>query len=288
MYYRSSIINIKNIHDYKMNDDVKESLKDVYWRIESNNYEDVIAEVEGHTIKSVSIRWRNLNHPLAQYIHFTSNASEEMLSSMINIQKPYDRIIFSCWENEIEKIKLLQTFPFELFRKTYMEKVKINTLLKKMHVTAAHETVLSLKQVLTQRLLEEQLFKLLKHSYEQTHLHNPAQREDWRTWKEKLLADNPDLEMSHIVIENNYVTAYIFVHRINDVHYEIGWVGQQGNVSLLPILKKQLLALQNKGVQSVEFEIDTTDYNAWQFADVLDLTSKISWHSYVFKNSNNA
>lgn len=46
-----------------------------------------------------------------------------------------------------------------------------------------------------------------------------------------------------------------------------------------------LIGLQNKGITSVEFEVDTTDYNAWQFADLLDLKSKIGWYSYILKNS---
>ena len=139
--------------------------------------------------------------------------------------------------------------------------------------------------MLIQPSLEEQLFKLLKYCYEQTHLHNPAQAEDWLAWKGKLLEDNPDLELSYIAIENNRVTAYIFIHPVDEEHYEIGWVGREGNVNLLPILKKQLIGLQNKGITSIEFEVDTTDYNAWQFADLLDLKSKIGWYSYIFKNS---
>lgn len=281
----SSIINLEHIHKYKIHEQLKKSLKDVYWRIESNHYHDLIAEIEGQIIKSIGVSWGNPNHPLAKYIHFFSNATEELLNKMLTIQAPYDRIVFSCWENEAEKMKLLQPFPFQLFRKTYMEKYEINTLLEKLDDITVPQTFLSLKQVLTQPSLEEELFKLLKHSYEQTHLHNPAQTEDWLTWKEKLLEDNPDLELSYIAIENNRVAAYIFVHPVDEEHYEIGWVGQQGNVNLLPILKKQLICLQNKGITSVEFEVDTTDYNAWQFADLLDLKSKISWYSYIFKNS---
>lgn len=285
MYNSSSIMKIKNLNEYKINEQIKESLKDVYWRIEFNHYHDLIAEIEGQTIKSIGVCWGNPNHPLAKYIHFSSNATQEMLKKMLIVQAPYDRIIFSCWENDSEKIKLLQQFPFQLFRKTYMEKYEISILLEKLNDLTVPLTLLSLKQVLTQPSLEEQLFKLLKYSYEQTHLHNPAQIEDWLIWKEKLLEDNSDLELSCIAIENNRVTAYIFVHPIDEEQYEIGWVGQQGNVNLLPILKKMLIGLQNKGITSVEFEVDTTDYNAWQFADLLDLKSKIGWYSYILKNS---
>lgn len=54
-----------------------------------------------------------------------------MLKKMLVLQAPHDRIVFSCWENELEKIKLLQRFQFQLFRKTYMEKYEVSALLKK-------------------------------------------------------------------------------------------------------------------------------------------------------------
>lgn len=208
-----------------------------------------------------------------------------MLKKMLVLQAPHDRIVFSCWENELEKIKLLQRFQFQLFRKTYMEKYEVSALFKKLSEITLPQVLLSLEQVLTQPSLEGELFESLKHSYEQTHLHNPAKIEDWLIWKDKLLNDNPDLELSYIAIVNNRVNASIFLHPIDEEHYEIGWVGQQSNTNLLPILKKQLIELQDKGIKSVEFEVDTTDYNAWQFANLLNLNSKIDWHSYIFKNS---
>lgn len=52
---------------------------------------------------------------------------------MLIVQAPYDRIIFSCWENNSEKIKLLHQFPFQLFRKTYMENYEISILLEKLN-----------------------------------------------------------------------------------------------------------------------------------------------------------
>ena len=283
MYNSSSIIKIKNMNEYEINEQIKESLKNVYWRIQSNHYVDLIAEMENQAIISIGLSWGNPNHPFAKYIHVSSKATKEILEKMLVLQEAQDRIVFSCWENEVEKIKLLQHFQFQLFRKTYMEKYEISALLEKLGEITMPPVLLSLKQVLTQPSLEQELFKLLKHSYEQTHLHNPAKTENWLIWKEKLLNDNPDLELSYIAIQNNHVAAYIFVHPVDEDHYEIGWVGQQGNANLLPILKKQLIELQDKGIKSVDFEVDTTDYNAWQFANLLDLNSKISWHSFILE-----
>lgn len=94
-----------------------------------------------------------------------------------------------------------------------------------------------LEQVLRQLPLKEELFEFLKHSYEQTHLHNPAKEEHWKTWKDKLLDDAPDLQLSYMKMENNHVIAFIFLHPVDGEYYEIRWVSQQGNTNLLPILK---------------------------------------------------
>jgi len=52
------------------------------------------------------------------------------------------------------------------------------------------------------------------------------------------------------------------------------------STNLLPILKQQLIQLQRQGVKTVEFEIDTTNHMAWQFAALLQLEKKKSWNSY--------
>lgn len=117
MYNRSSIIKIENINEYKINEQIKESLKYVYWRIESNHYHDLIAEIEGQTIKNIGVSWGNPNHPLAKYIHLSSNATQEMLKKMLILQAPYDRIIFSCWKMNQKKLSFCSRFHFNFSEK---------------------------------------------------------------------------------------------------------------------------------------------------------------------------
>jgi len=284
MKHNPTIIKIDNLAQYKIDKHLIESLKDVQWRIQSNNYVELIAEVFNDTVIAIGMSWNNPNHPSAKYIHVTGNVSNELMNELLIHQPPHDRIIFSCWENELEKIQLVQQFQFQLFRKTFMETYTINDLLQKLKLIDEPLLIVPLEQILKQPSLEEDLFKLLKYSYEHTHLRNPAKEVPWQAWKNSLLNDSPDLQLSYIAIENNRISAYIFLHPINDDHYEIGWVGQQGNTSLLPILKQQLNRLWDKGIKTVEFEMDTTDYNAWQFAEILDLKTKLSWNSYILKS----
>ncbi|WP_339176329.1 hypothetical protein MKY51_07770 [Solibacillus sp. FSL R5-0691] len=283
MKHNSIIIKIDNLEQYKIGNHLKESLKDVLWRIQSNSYDELIAEVFNDIVIAIGMSWNNPNHPFAKYIYIAGTVSNELMNELLILQPPYDRIIFSCWENEQEKIQLIQQFQFQLFRKTFMENYTINDLLQKINEKDEPLLLVSLEQILKEPTLEEDLFKLLKYSYEHTHLHNPAKEVAWQSWKNSLLNEAPDLQLSFTVIENKRVTAYIFLHPINNEHYEIGWVGQQGNTDLLVILKEQLKRLREKGIKTVEFEVDTTDYNAWQFAEILDLNKKLSWNSYILR-----
>lgn len=45
MKHNSIIIKIDNLEQYKIGNHLKESLKDVLWRIQSNSYDELIAEV---------------------------------------------------------------------------------------------------------------------------------------------------------------------------------------------------------------------------------------------------
>ncbi|MER2154037.1 MAG: hypothetical protein ABS917_07595 [Solibacillus sp.] len=284
MKHKPIIIKIDNLTQYKIDTHLIESLKNVQWRIQSNNYNELIAEVLDDTVKAIGMSWNNPNHPFAKYIHVSGTVSNELMNELLIHQPPHDRIIFSCWENELEKIQLIQQFQFQLFRKTFMENYMINDLLQKLKVMEEPGLMVPLEQILKQPNLEEDLFKLLKYSYEHTHLHNPAKEVAWQTWKDSFINDSPDLQLSFTVMENNRITAFIFLHPVNDDHYEIGWVGNQSNTNLLPILKQQLNQLCDKGIKTVEFEVDTTDYNAWQFAEILDLNTKLSWNSYILKS----
>ena len=166
-----------------------------------------------------------------------------------------------------------------------METYEISALLKQLEQEQSAQTLTPLLEILNEPTLEQNLFKLLKYNYEQTHLDNPAKDVPWQTWKEILLDDNPDLHLSYVEVEGDDVIAYIFLHPISTDHYEIGWVGMNHPTNLLPILKQQLIQLQRQGVKTVEFEIDTTNHMSWQFAELLQLEKKKSWNSYYLETN---
>lgn len=104
--------------------------------------------------------------------------------------------------------------------------------------------------------LTEDLFRLLKHNYEQTHLANEAKDVSWELCREKLLNDNPDLDLSYIIVNDNQISDYMILHKTEDCHYDVGWMGKRRHVDILRgLLKKQLIDLEAEGIQTVELKL---------------------------------
>ncbi|MEX3747155.1 hypothetical protein [Lysinibacillus xylanilyticus] len=279
-----TIKKIDNINDFKLGYTLKQKLTDLEWRIQSKKFSELFAQISEDTIKGIGISWTSPFHPYAKYIDVIANDSfYELMNHLLAATATYDKIILSCWDHELEKIQLLKQFQFKLFRKTYIETYEICPLLKQLEQEQSTQTLIPLLEILKEPTLEQNLFKLLKYNYEQTHLDNPAKDVPWQTWKEILLDDTPDINLSFVAVEENKVLAYIFLHPVSQDHYEIGWVGENNPTNLLHILKQQLIQLQRQGVKTVEFEIDTTNHMAWQFAALLQLEKKKSWNSYYLE-----
>lgn len=279
---RYEIIQVQQLNGLKINDTIKDEVTKIQWRIQSNNFKELFIGVRNNIIEDIGISWTNAFHPTAKYISIISTEiNAKLMEKLLEQVAPQNKVVFSCWEDDKEKVQYMDEFSFTLFRKTYMESYSIKFLLDRLQMIDDSVTTLTLQQVLANPTFEKDLFQLLKHNYEQTHLHNEANNFPWDKWREILLSDNPDPHISYIAVEQNCVSAYIFVHPVSSEHYEIGWMGTKNSFDLHTILKRQLKKLAANGVKTVEFEIDTTDYFAYVFAELLDLNNKSSWNSYV-------
>lgn len=284
MHAKAPIIQLVNLSAYEVSDSLQKALKDIQWRLHSNNFLELFAQVEGETVIGIGISWLNDFHPHAKYIRVVSNYDfDSFIEKLVHRFSPQEHVIYSCWSDDNDTIQFLQNQDFQLFRKTYLETCNVNDLLAKMPTPPSTATFLSLEEVLQQPRLEKPLFQLIKLNYEKTHLHNPVKEMPWQMWKEELLADTPDMQLSYIALEKNEVIAYIFMHPSNGSVFEVGWLGTRSDFDLHIILKKQLHKLKGKGILDVAFEVDTTDFHAWKFAALLTLKEKKSWNSYLYK-----
>lgn len=284
MYNNELIIQLTHTIDYKFSDELEEALKDIQWRLNSNKFLELFAEIEGKTIIGIGISWLNAFHPHAKYIRVVSSySSHALMENLLQKISPQEHVIYSCWSDENTTLQHLENWDFQLFRKTYMDFYNVNELLAKMPMHHSSATFLTLEEVLQQPKLVEALFQLVKLNYEKTHLHNRVKEMTWQMWKEDLLEEAPDLQLSYIALEQNEVVAYIFLHPSNNTAYEVGWVGTSTDFDLHIILRKQLHKLKENGILNVVFEVDTTDFHASQFSALLTLNEKKSWNSYMYK-----
>ncbi|WP_150284454.1 hypothetical protein [Rummeliibacillus sp. TYF-LIM-RU47] len=281
------IIQVDKIEAQYLNQRIIEGLQKMNGRINSNNYEELFVALKDSSIEGIGISWTNSNHPTAKYIDFCfAIPIPQLMERLLKYTAPHNKVILSCWEDEIDKIGIAKESGFSVFRKTYMERYSIKYIMNRLQATPIPHTGYSLREVLKDARLTEDLFRLLKHNYEQTHLANEAKDVSWELWREKLLNDNPDLDLSYIIVNDNQISAYMFLHKTEDYHYEVGWMGKRRHVDILPgLLKKQLIDLEAEGIQTVEFEIDTTDYFAYEFCEILDLKYKKSWDSFLWKTN---
>ncbi|WPK13347.1 hypothetical protein R6U77_06635 [Lysinibacillus louembei] len=270
---------IQELMDDTIHPELLVQLTEVKWRLDSKKYEELFIATKDSVVTGIAMSWFNDFHPMAKYIQFFAlEPMPALLESLLQSQK---KVVFSCWEDEQSKIKMAEQAGFQLFRQTYMATFSIAALLAKLENIQAIPQITALAQILQHQ--REPFFSALKRNYEETHIHNPAQNFSWQEWEEFLFDDEVDTELSGVLVEDEQITGYIMLHAVTEKHYEIGWVGQSGEVHIQALLKRQLLELQKKGIQTVEIEVDTTDWHARALFRFIDLQQVRSWNSYILE-----
>ena len=275
---------VENIQGLKLHEDVIAMLQPIFWRIERGHYRELFIEENEQQVTGVGVSWSNSLHPTAKYLNVSSiGEGDELLHSLLKEVKPFNKVVSSYDESDIASIQLLGKYGFHLFRKTYEVSYSIAEIVNRLSNVDTEIVTTPLVEIQKDDRLTEQLFRLLKLNYEQTHLHNETSDLRWQEWRDLLYEDNPHLQFSKIVVQEGQVVGYIFVHPISKTECEIGWVGKSIEFPLVYVLKQQLEELQTAGYTIVGFEIDTTDHFAYEFADFLQLEQKESWNSYMRK-----
>ncbi|MFL2060793.1 hypothetical protein ACEN4P_03490 [Marinilactibacillus psychrotolerans] len=154
------------------------------------------------------------------------------------------------------------------------------------HITElSHPTALTYKEALSNPSLKIELLDLLKRNYINTHQVNPAANLTLSEWESLLLDGQPDWELSLVGLTNGSVSSYITIFSSDQASIEIGWMGleEQKPASyseLKQLFKKQLELFRSKGVNTIEPEIDTTDYYACELFSFINVTELESFNTY--------
>ncbi len=275
---------VENLQGLNLHEDVLKMLEPIFWRIERGCYRELFVEEREQQVTGVGISWSNALHPTAKYIAVSSiGEGDELLQRLLKVVKPFNKVVSYCYASNIARIKLLEKYGFQLFRETYEASYSIAELGNKLANIDEAIMATPLVEIQKDDRLIEQLFRLLKKNYEETHLHNEASDLSWQEWNDLLYEDNPHLQFSKIVVQEGQVAGYIFIHPTSETECEIGWFGRSIDFPLIHVLKQQLDELQAAGYTMVAFEIDTTNHFAGEFVELLQLEQHESWNSYMRK-----
>ena len=64
-----TIQKLDNINDFKLDYSLEQKLIDLEWRIQSNKFSELFAQISEDTIKGIGISWSNPFHPYAVLRH---------------------------------------------------------------------------------------------------------------------------------------------------------------------------------------------------------------------------
>lgn len=273
--------------------DLLNQLSPILSKLHSNCYRQIIAASKDKSTIGLALCWENPFHPHADYLKVyldesaqEANTLQKQLLTQLeqNATPSSDQFIYSLMNDQYNIISLLESSGYELIRKTYEPTLAIDDCLT--HITEpSHSTVLTYKEALSNSSLKVELFHLLKRNYVNTHQVNPAADLTLSEWESLFLHEQPDLDLSLIGLTNGSISSYITVFSSDQNSVEIAWVGldEETPISYLELkqlFKKQLELFKSKGVNSIETEIDTTDYYACGLFSFINLTEFKSFNTY--------
>ncbi|TFD94431.1 hypothetical protein [Jeotgalibacillus sp. R-1-5s-1] len=272
---------------------LKKKVEGFLWLLKRKRFHQIYGVIKENEINAIAFTWQNEFHPQAEKISMFADETigpetiKELIGKLIHHtpDTTADHFVCSVLSDESMIIDTLKENQFQLMRKTYMPNWEVSVLLEKLEAlnTVTHG-VYSLNKILKDEQHKLSFIKMLKSDYTQSHLVSPVAERSLEEWEALLLDGEPDLHNSLVYIENDVIRGYILLHPVSDRHYEIGWIGSfEKDIPmevLRGIFKEQLIRLRDKGIQTVEAEVDSTDLLAYELFSFAHFKGEPSWDSY--------
>ena len=285
---------VDTLEAVQLGDDLLEKTSTISNILKSQKYEYLFAAKKEHQVIGIGVGWLNEFHPTAMYfrIYVSDQAQDgqkiaDALFQQIKLATvQQDKWIWAGWESDESMRTFLIRNGFRLMRKTYMPTLQISDVQQYLINAEQADNCISLKELLNNPAMKQSFFTLLKETYTATHQVNPVKHYSLKEWENILLNDEPDLEHSLICQENQRIEGYIMMHRVDSRHYEVGWLGVSDSTEptlLRGLLKRQLESLSEEGVETLELELDTTDWHAMKLFNFLDFENHKAWETYMFQ-----
>lgn len=207
------------------------------------------------------------HHPSAPYLRFAvldQSVDAEAILEMYEKLKstlPLSDLILEIHRNHNLYEKLITTYDFEEFRKTYEGEVEISEMVSHFNADSSEgnngESVFE---------VSESLLDLFRKVYESVHDIIPLRGMTLAEWKE-LITDDLNFENSIVIYdEDEAVTAYMLIYENDEAAVDVGYVyysGSEVKRRLTSAFRQTLDKLQEDGYEFINLEVDTTDEYAY-------------------------
>ena len=175
--------------------------------------------------------------------------------------------------------KLLLEQEFRWIRKTEV----INIHSKKSEIVRLDNEIKTVSQILHEPTLMFSLVELCKSIYTKTHLDNPVADLPSSSWRNIILDDLIE-ENSYIVLNENSVIAFSFMHQGEENDWELSWIGVEDSSKLTLLdflLNRQLQDAVECGIVTIEKEVDTTCPYSLHIAKSLSHNVLETWYAFI-------
>jgi hypothetical protein len=217
--------------------------------------------------------WKSNFHPYCTYFAMVTEPrlGYEIETVLIRSLMNYEAIKYplqtSIWETSYRLKTFYEQSNFIEVRRTYMPLIQISNINLEVFPSPDFNQkdiyINDLKSLSVQPELRNQLIKLVKQNYEKAHTANPVAELNIDKWEGLIFNEDLVENGSFIVLEENEIIAYSFMHYSNvPEKWGFGWRGtrDKGNVKLILMLTVyQINFAKEKGIISIEAEIDSTD-----------------------------
>lgn len=239
------------------------------------------------------IAWNSNFHPNCIYFRMILLPNdkglyleEKLLGKLVEEENEGLPLQTSIWETAGRLKNFYQQTDLKIIRKTYMPTLTVSKVNPLKRPAPDGYCIKTLDDLLEYPKLVRELTKLVKRTYEQTHLANPVAEMELEEWRKLIFADDTIMAGSFICLDvkQQEILAYTFLHEGEaEDTLELGWCGAKSMqyMALIPQLFRNQIAYANNNVISfIQGEFDTTDPYSMEVLKTFPFSPCTAWITY--------
>lgn len=228
---------------------------------------------ENEMLVGLITAWKSEFHPSCTYFsmvtkpHIGIEIETVLIEALYNFKDIELPLQTSIWESSYGLKTFYEEVGFLEVRRTYMPLLRTSKIDFQQLFPGFNEQdicIQDIKSIGNHKELKSKLINLVIENYEKAHIVNPVGVHSFQKWEELIFNEDTIKSGSFIIIKNNEIQAYSFLHNSNTPNqFEFGWRGTKENTDvrfMLILTATQINFAFENGVKYIEAEVDSTDY----------------------------